>query len=82
MNRQVSPSTRAQRESAWRDRLARHALSGKTVKAFFRDGAVSTATFHGWRARLHASEAVAALVPAAARFIYHGNGVVLTIMRC
>ena len=50
MNKQASII--AQRESAWRDRLSRHAGSGKTVAAFCRDEAISTATFYGWRARL------------------------------
>lgn len=54
MNKQASTASRAQRESAWRDRLARFASSGKTAEAFCRDEAVSTASFYGWRARLRA----------------------------
>lgn len=56
MNKQASTATRAQRESAWRDCLARFASSGKTAEAFCRDEAVSTATFYGWRARLRARD--------------------------
>lgn len=74
MNQQASASTRAQRESAWRDRLARFASSGKTAEAFCRDEAVSTATFYGWRARLRARDGDAAPVPkAAAPFIDLGT---------
>jgi hypothetical protein len=40
------------KEAAWRSRLQRHAQSGKSIAAFCRDEAVSTASFHIWRAKL------------------------------
>ena len=40
------------KEATWRTRLQRHAQSGKSIAAFCRDEAVSTASFHIWRARL------------------------------
>jgi hypothetical protein len=41
---------------AWRSRLQQHAQSGKSIAAFCRDEAVSTATFHMWRAKLTAAD--------------------------
>ena len=38
------------------DRLQRHAQSGKSIAAFCRDQAVSTASFHIWRAKLAAAD--------------------------
>jgi hypothetical protein len=38
------------KEAAWRSRLQRHAQSGKSIAAFCREEAVSTASFHIWRA--------------------------------
>lgn len=49
--RALATST-AQRETAWRDRLARYARSKQTVEAFCRGEAVSVASFYGWRTRL------------------------------
>ncbi len=66
MNKQATTATRAQRESAWRDRLARFACSGKTAEAFCLDEAVSTASFYGWRARLRARDGDPAPAPSAA----------------
>lgn len=40
----------AAKEAAWRSRLQRHAQSGKSIAAFCRVEAVSTASFHIWRA--------------------------------
>jgi transposase-like protein len=71
MNKPASTSIIAQRESAWRDRLSRHACSDKTVAAFCRDEAVSTATFYGWRARLRARDGASR--PATAPFIDLGT---------
>ncbi|MDL2357317.1 MAG: hypothetical protein QFF03_18845 [Pseudomonadota bacterium] len=34
------------KEAAWRTRLQQHAQSGKSMAAFCRDEAVSTASFH------------------------------------
>jgi putative transposase len=47
-----SASLAAQRETAWRERLARFAGGRQTVAAFCRREAVSVATFYHWRARL------------------------------
>jgi hypothetical protein len=44
------------KEAAWRSRLQRHAQSGKSIAAFCRDEAVSTASFHIWRAKLAAAD--------------------------
>ncbi|WP_420799643.1 IS66 family insertion sequence element accessory protein TnpA [Noviherbaspirillum saxi] len=46
--------------------LARFASSGKTAEAFCRDGAVSTATFYGWRARLRVRDGEPEPAPSAA----------------
>lgn len=74
MNKQVCSATRGQRESVWRDRLARFASSGKTAEAFCRDEAVSTATFYGWRARLRVRDGDPGPAPcAAAPFIDLGT---------
>lgn len=74
MNKQASAATKAQRESAWRDRLARFAASGKTAEAFCRDEAVSTASFYGWRARLRARDGDSVPAPgSAAPFIDLGT---------
>ncbi|MDB5916554.1 MAG: hypothetical protein JWR40_788 [Massilia sp.] len=45
-------------EAAWRSRLQRHAQSGKSIAAFCRDKAVSTASFQIWRAKLAAADAI------------------------
>jgi hypothetical protein len=44
------------KEAARRSRLQRHAQSGKSIAAFCRDEAVSTASFHIWRAKLAAAD--------------------------
>lgn len=56
MGKRVLATGRSQRESAWRDRLARYTGSEQTVGAFCRSEAVSVATFYAWRARLRAGE--------------------------
>jgi hypothetical protein len=43
------------KETTWRSRLQRHAQSGKSIAAFCREEAVSTASFHIWRAKLAAA---------------------------
>ena len=63
MGKQVSVTRRAQRETAWRHRLARHAASTLTVEAFCRREAVPVGTFYGWQARLRARDADVAPVP-------------------
>jgi transposase-like protein len=40
------------KEVTWRDRLTRHAASGKSIAAFCRDEAISAASFHVWRTKL------------------------------
>ena len=40
------------KESVWRNRLERHASSGKSVSAFCRDEALSEGNFYAWRSRL------------------------------
>ncbi|WP_425274129.1 IS66 family insertion sequence element accessory protein TnpA [Paraburkholderia silvatlantica] len=39
-------------ESAWRQRLARFAQSGQTIKAFCQQESVSVWSFYHWRRRL------------------------------
>lgn len=48
--------SQSSKEAAWRSRLLRHAQSGKSIAAFCRDEAVSTASFHIWRAKLAAAD--------------------------
>lgn len=56
MGKRVLATGRSQRESAWRDRLARYTRSEQTVGAFCRGEAVSVATFYAWRTRLRTGE--------------------------
>jgi len=63
MGKRVSATFGAQRETVWRNRLARYAASKLTVEAFCRREAVPVGTFYGWQARLRARDADAALVP-------------------
>ena len=48
----MTASAREEVESAWRQRLARFAQSGQTVKAFCREESVSACSFYHWRRRL------------------------------
>jgi len=48
----MTASTRAEVESAWRQRLSRFAQSGQTVKAFCHEESVSACSFYHWRERL------------------------------
>lgn len=57
------------KEAAWRSRLLRHAQSGKSIAAFCRDEAVSTASFHIWRSKLAAVDTHAAQPAAPTAFI-------------
>lgn len=52
MNVQASKSSKTDRESVWRDRLARYASGNHTVVAFCQIESVSTASFYGWRSKL------------------------------
>jgi hypothetical protein len=56
MGKRVSATLEAQREMAWRERIARHAASKQTVEAFCRREVVPVGTFYGWRARLRARD--------------------------
>jgi hypothetical protein len=40
------------KESTWRNHLARHAASGKSVANFCRDETISESNFYAWRSRL------------------------------
>ena len=66
MSKQASATLGAQRETAWRHRLARYAASKLTVEAFCRREAVPVGTFYGWRSRLRARDVDAARMPQAA----------------
>ena len=57
MGRPALVAIRAQRETAWRNRLARYAASKLTVEAFCRREAVPVGTFYGWQARLRTRDA-------------------------
>ena len=63
MGKRVSATIGSQRETAWRNRLARFTASKLTVVAFCRREAVPVGTFYGWQARLRAREADAGPVP-------------------
>ena len=56
MSKRVAGALGAQRETAWRNRLARFAASKLTVEAFCRGEAVSVASFYGWRTRLRSGQ--------------------------
>ena len=56
VNRQAPKASQAERESAWRDRLRRHASSDRSVVAFCQSESVSTASFYGWRSKLLAKD--------------------------
>ena len=63
MSKPASATIGAQRETAWRNRLARFAASKLTVAAFYRREAVPVGTFYGWQARLRVHDANAGVVP-------------------
>ena len=79
MSKRASGLVGAQRETAWRDRLARFAASKLTVQAFCLNEAVSVASFYLWRTRLRNSQGKsltaprAGLVAAASPFIDLGS---------
>jgi putative transposase len=61
------------KESASRNRLARHVTSGKSVAAFCRDEAISASNFYAWRTRLANGDNGDVLRPAPrAEFIHLG----------
>lgn len=55
--------------AAWRSRLQRHAQSDKSIAAFCRDEAVSTASFLIWRSKLAAVSERGATLAQPAAFI-------------
>jgi len=57
------------KEAAWRSRLQRHAQSGKSIAAFCREEAVSTASFHIWRTKMAAADGHAVQPAQPAAFI-------------
>jgi len=48
----MGKQTQVSKELTWRNHLARHASSGKSVSAFCRDEAISEGSFYAWRSRL------------------------------
>jgi sigma54-dependent transcription regulator len=40
------------KEATWRNHMARHAASGKSIATFCRDEVISQANFHVWRTKL------------------------------
>ena len=57
------------KEATWRDHLARHAASGKSIAAFCRDEAISAGNFYAWRSKLRDGVAERSLAPPGATFI-------------
>jgi hypothetical protein len=64
MNKQEFQTSK---ETTWRNHLARHAASSKSISAIWRDEAISQANFHVWRTKLASdtNECAAAPTPAA-----------------
>ena len=73
MIQRTSKAGKAERESAWRDRLVRYASSGQSIDAFCQSESISSVSFYGWRARLRAQDAGATAnrkaMPGASPFI-------------
>ena len=63
MGNTVSTTVAAQRQSQWRNHLARQAKSGQSVAAFCRAESLSEGNFYAWRTRLAAKESNVALIP-------------------
>ncbi|MFS2004585.1 IS66 family insertion sequence element accessory protein TnpA [Duganella sp. CT11-25] len=60
MNKQEFQTSK---EASWRNQLARHAASGKSIAAFCRDEAISQANFHVWCTKLANATNGGAAVP-------------------
>ena len=60
MNKQEFQTSK---EASWRNHLARHAASGKSIAAFCRDEAISQANFHVWCTKLANATNEGAAVP-------------------
>ena len=63
MGNTVSTTVAAQRQSQWRNHLARQAKSGLSVAAFCRAESLSEGNFYAWRTRLAATGSNSALTP-------------------
>ena len=63
MSKPASVAIKAQRETAWRNRLARFAASKLTVEAFCRREAVPVGTFYGWQAWLRTRDGNVGALP-------------------
>jgi hypothetical protein len=63
MNKQELQTSK---EAGWRNHLARHAASGKSIAAFCRNEAISKANFHVWRTKLANSTNERAAAPTSA----------------
>ena len=61
--------TRAAKEMTWREHLARHAGSGKSIAAFCRAEQISQANFYAWRTKLRRGAVGPAVPSAGATFI-------------
>lgn len=64
MGNSVSTAVAEQRQSQWRNHLARQAKSGQSVAAFCRAESLSKGSFYAWRARLAAVGSNLALIAA------------------
>ena len=63
MSKRATVAITVQRETVWRNRLARFAASKLTVEAFCRRESVPVGTFYGWQARLRARDADVGTAP-------------------
>lgn len=61
--------SQAVKEITWREHLARHASSGKSIAAFCRDEDISQANFYAWRTKLRGGAIDLALPTADRTFI-------------
>lgn len=57
MKKQAAKASKAEREAAWRECMARYASSDHSVKAFCQSESVSTASFYGWQSKLRMKDA-------------------------
>ncbi len=73
MDKPTSRAGMAQCESEWRDRFARHAVSGQTVVVFCSNESITEGQFYRWRARLREQAgSTRTTVPAPTAFIDAG----------
>lgn len=59
MDKPTSKASIAQCESEWRERLARHAVSGQTVAVFCKNESVTEGQYYRWRTRLRGQSGLA-----------------------